>query len=42
LVRNTVITYQDLQIMPVFERKYMLRELSEEFERINEKRKGRS
>jgi len=42
LVRNTAITYQDLQIMPVYEIKFMIRELSEEFERINEKRKGRS
>jgi hypothetical protein len=29
-------------MMPVYERKFMIRELSEEFERINEKRKGRS
>jgi hypothetical protein len=30
-----------LQVMPVYERKFMIRELSEEFERINEKRKGK-
>jgi hypothetical protein len=29
-------------MMPVYERKFMIRELSEEFERINDKRKGRS
>jgi hypothetical protein len=40
LVRNTSMTYQDLQMMPVYERKFMIKELSDEFQRINEKRKG--
>jgi hypothetical protein len=34
------MTYQDLQMMPVYERKFMIKELSDEFQRINEKRKG--
>jgi len=28
--------------MPVFERKFMIKELSEEFERVNEKRRQKS
>jgi len=27
-------------MMPVYERKFMIKELSDEFQRINEKRKG--
>jgi hypothetical protein len=29
-------------IMPVYERKFMIKELSEEFERVNEKRRQKS